>query len=155
MDGVIRFLADDTLLVIMAVTGAALLRGVRREHIVRDYSYVTMAGLTSLLIGKLLSLLYQPSNARPFLELGAKPGAEYIDNPGFPSDHMLLAAVCVLAVYAVTSYTRVAYALAGLALLMGVGRVLALVHTPLDIVGGVVAASLGGLWYVAWKRHFK
>lgn len=155
MEGFVRFLADDTLFIIIGVTGVALLRGVPRRVVVRDYSYGAMAGLTALLLGKLMSLLYQPARERPFLELGTQPGAEFIDNPGFPSDHMLLAVVCVYAVLALTPYTKTAYLLAVLALLMGAGRVLALVHTPLDIVGGIIAATLGAVWYISRRRHFK
>lgn len=106
-----------------------------------------MAGLTSLLVGKVLSLLYQPAIARPFLELGVEPGAAYIDNPGFPSDHALLATVVVAAVYALTRNRKFAAVLGVLVLIMCIGRVLALVHTPLDVAGGVLAGLAGVLWY--------
>ena len=155
MDDVIRFIADDILLIIMALGTVLLLRSVPVRYWLRDYSYVAMAGLTALLIGKLMSLLYQPAVARPFLELGQAPGAEYIDNPGFPSDHALLATAIVVAVYALTPYRKTAYVMAGLVVIMGVGRVLALVHTPLDVVGGIVAALLGGLWYVGRARAMR
>ena len=39
-----------------------------------------------------------------------------------------------------------------MALLVGVGRILALVHTPLDVVGGMAVACLGALWYVDWPN---
>lgn len=155
MEDIIRFIADDILLIIMALGSVLLLRAVPVKRWIRDYSYVAMAGLTALLIGKLMSLLYQPAVARPFLELGQTPGAEYIDNPGFPSDHALLATAIVVAVYALTPYRKTAYVMAGLVLIMGIGRVLALVHTPLDIAGGITAALLGGLWYVGRARYVR
>ena len=106
-----------------------------------------MAGLTSLLAGKMLSLLYQPAVARPFLELGLAPGAAYVDNPGFPSDHALLATVAVVAVYALTRNRRLVAVLGLLVAVMCIGRVVALVHTPLDVVGGILAGLVGAVWY--------
>jgi membrane-associated phospholipid phosphatase len=35
---------------------------------------------------------------------------------------------------------------------VGVGRVLALVHTPIDVIGGVLIALVGALWYLNAKR---
>jgi membrane-associated phospholipid phosphatase len=35
-----------------------------------------------------------------------------------------------------------------LTLMVCLGRVLALVHTPLDVIGGIVVASVGALWYL-------
>jgi len=40
-----------------------------------------------------------------------------------------------------------------LALLVCLGRVLALVHTPLDVAGGLVVALIGGLWYWTDIKH--
>lgn len=153
MDVIIKIAADGLLLLIIAAGGVAILRGVRREQVWIDYSYAIMAGLTSLLIGKLLSLLYQPTIARPFMELGVNPGALYIDNPGFPSDHALLGGVIVLAVYVLTPYKKLAYFLTFALLVMGWARVAALVHTPLDVVGGIAAALAGGIWYLARKHN--
>lgn len=39
-----------------------------------------------------------------------------------------------------------------LACVMGVARVAALVHTPLDIVGGIVAGLAGAIWYIQMKN---
>jgi undecaprenyl-diphosphatase len=153
MDQVIKFIADGLLLIILAVAGTA---GVYQLFIkTRSYRhvapYAVMAGLTSLLIGKLLSLVYQPSVARPYIELGKSAGAAYIDNPGFPSDHALLATVIVVMLFALTPYRRLAYVLFVLVIIMSVGRVLALVHTPLDVVAGILVGLLGGIWYLQRK----
>lgn len=147
MDWLIEFLADGLLLIILAVSGGLFLLHVRSKSWGRVLPVVMMAGLTSLLAGKLMSMVYQPAVARPFIEMGLEPGAAYIDNPGFPSDHMLLAAVVVLVVYFVTPYKKTAYLLGFVALMMGLARVLALVHTPLDIIGGLAAALVGAIWY--------
>lgn len=113
--------------------------------------YVLMAGLTSLLAGKLLSLL-PIKEVRPFVEQGVQAGAAFINNPGFPSDHALLATVVVMAVYVLTPYKKTAYGLMALTLLMCIARVLALVHTPLDIAGGIAAGLVGTVWYLKHKH---
>jgi undecaprenyl-diphosphatase len=95
-----------------------------------------------------MSIVYQPAAQRPFELLGQKAGALYFDNPGFPSDHALFATVIVVAVWALTRKKKLTILLTTLVLLMCIGRVLALVHTPADVIGGVVAGLVGGLWYV-------
>ena len=147
MAELIRFLADGTLLVVLIMTFLILVKSVPFKRWPQVVPLAVMAGMTSLLIGKFMSLLYQPAVARPFIELGVEPGAAFIDNPGFPSDHALLATVAVVAVYALTPYKKLSYVLATVVIVMAVARVLALVHTPLDVVGGVVAGLAGMYWY--------
>lgn len=95
---------------------------------------------------------WQPSSVRPFVEQGVEAGAAYINNPGFPSDHMLLAVIVVATVYFLTSYKKLTYLLALVVLVMAVARVAALVHTPLDMLGGLVAGLAGSWWYVKRKQ---
>lgn len=148
----LKAVADGTLLLILAVSAPILLRAMRR-HWWETLPVVVMAGLTSLLAGKVLSLIYQPAVARPFLALGVEPGAAYIDNPGFPSDHALLATVVIIAVYALTKNRRLGILLTFLLVAMCVGRVMALVHTPLDVIGGIVAGSVGAIWYKKLTKY--
>ena len=73
MDNLIRFAADGLLLTIFfiaAIAGVYWLRHQTKKDIVRLAPIVIMAGMTSLLLGKLLSLVYQPDTARPFVEKG-------------------------------------------------------------------------------------
>jgi undecaprenyl-diphosphatase len=107
-----------------------------------------MAGLTAFLVAKYLATLYQPSGERPFQLLGVAPGAAYLPNPGFPSDHALFAAAITFAVWFETRSRKLAWTLIILTVLVCVGRVLALVHTPLDVLGGIVAATVGAGWYL-------
>jgi membrane-associated phospholipid phosphatase len=43
--------------------------------------------------------------------------------------------------------------LAGLTALICFGRVIALVHTPMDVIFGVVFALLGSFWYFLRPRQ--
>ena len=149
----IRFLADGSLLLILATGGIVLLYDGFKHGLIRQYPYLIMAGLTSLLIGKLLSVAYQPDIERPFIVQGVAPGAAFINNPGFPSDHALLGTVVVLGVYALTKRKTLSLVLAAGVVVMVVARVIALVHTPLDVVGGIIAGLSGGLWYVGRRKQ--
>lgn len=150
---IVRLLADGLVIVIALVAvGALFLRTPASDRYDR-YTRVFMAGLTSYLLAKFIGSIWQPAEQRPFEQLGIDPGAAYLNNPGFPSDHALLAFFLVFAVwYAVRSRT-LTVVLAALALLMCLGRVLALVHTPLDIAGSLVVASVAALWYIDYAKN--
>lgn len=148
MNSLVHLIADGLIVPVVVVGGWALWRYVPKHERLYTYKYILMAGLTSLLVGKLIGILYQPSSERPFELLGQKAGALYFDNPGFPSDHALFVTAIVLAVWAVTRRKNLSIILGLLALLICIGRVLALVHTPLDVIGGILAGLFGGLWYI-------
>ncbi|MFZ1812240.1 MAG: phosphatase PAP2 family protein [Candidatus Saccharimonadales bacterium] len=152
---IIRFLADGLLIIIVVSAIIIGIRGFRWRQWRSLLPIAVMAGLTSLLVGKLMSLVYQPSTVRPFIEHGVQAGAAYVNNPGFPSDHMLLVSAVLCAVYFLTPYRRLTMLLAVLAIVMGTARVIALVHTPIDIFGGVAAGLVGAVWYVRLRRSAK
>ena len=145
---IIRVIADGAVVPIVLIGAWALIFYTPKESRYQDYSKVLMAGLTAFLFAKLIGFVYQPAVVRPFQELGVDAGASFLDNPGFPSDHMLFTTAIVLAVWFITKNKTATIILALLAVLVGLGRVLALVHTPLDIIGGVAIACLGALWYL-------
>ena len=149
----VELFADKGLIAVVLLSGVVGLYWLVKEkpNLKVLFPYVLMAGLTSLLAAKLMSLL-PIQQARPFIQQGVEAGAAFIDNPGFPSDHALVATVVVMAVFVLTPYRKISYVLMVLTLLMGIARVLALVHTPLDIVGGVAAGLVGTLWYVKHKH---
>lgn len=148
----IRFFADGTIIPIVLIAGYALLFCIPKGHRFEAYTRILMAGLTSYLVAKLLGSIYQPSGERPFELLGVAPGASYLNNPGFPSDHALFTAFLTLAVWFEARKRKLATLLLILTLLVCIGRVLALVHTPLDVIGGLLVACIGGLWYIRANR---
>jgi membrane-associated phospholipid phosphatase len=145
---IVKLFADGAVIPIILIAGYALLFLVPKNHRFEAYARILMAGLTAYLLAKLLASVYQPSGERPFQMLGVDPGATYLNNPGFPSDHALFTAFLTLAVWFETRRKGIAITLAVLTRAVCVGRVLALVHTPLDVIGGVVVASIGALWYL-------
>ena len=144
----IKLCADGALAPLALIAGYALLFLIPKGHRFEAYARILMAGLTAYLLAKLLASVYQPSGERPFQILGVAPGASYLNNPGFPSDHALFAMFLTLAVWFETRRKTLTIVLASLTVLICVGRVLALVHTPLDVLGGAVVACLGALWYL-------
>lgn len=148
----IRILADGFVIPVVVVGAWALLFLVPTSGKLEAYSRMLMAGLTSYLLAKLVASIYQPGMERPFQEMGVQAGALYLNNPGFPSDHVLFCTVITLAVWFETRHKKLALILAGLTLLVAIGRVVALVHTPLDVLGGLVFGCLGAIWYLQHER---
>lgn len=145
---IIKLFADGAIVPIVIIAGYALLFLIPKGKRFEAYARIIMAGLTAYLLAKLVASIYQPVGERPFEVLGVKPDALYLNNPGFPSDHALFTTFLTLAVWFETRRKGLAITMAILTVTVCVGRVLALVHTPLDIIGGVVIASVGALWYL-------
>lgn len=151
---IIALFADGAILPIVLIAGYALLFLVPKGHRFEAYARVLMAGITAYLCAKLLASVYQPSGERPFEIMGVEPGASYLPNAGFPSDHALFAGFLTLAVWFETRRKDLTTILACLTVAVCVGRVLALVHTPLDVFGGLVVACFGAVWYLQAERNY-
>lgn len=101
---------------------------------------VILAGVTALILSKLASTLYY--HPRPFVTSGVQPLVAHAANNGFPSDHTTVAAALAMVIY---FYRRKLGAITFvLAALVGIGRVAAHVHSPVDILGGAVLGVLAG-----------
>jgi undecaprenyl-diphosphatase len=148
MQTITRILADGAMIPIVILAGYALLFRIPKDRRFESYSRILMAGLTAYLVAKLLGTIYQPATERPFELLGLEAGASYLNNPGFPSDHALFATFLTLAVWFEARTKKIALVLVALTVLVCLGRVLALVHTPLDVMGGILVACTGALWYL-------
>lgn len=143
----IRLIADAAVIPVVLIGAWAVLFKVPKGHRFEAYSRILMAGLTAYMLAKFIGTVYQPATLRPFELLGVDPGAYYLNNPGFPSDHALFVTAITCAVWFETRMKKTSLLLASLVILICVGRVVALVHTPLDVIGGVAIALIGALWY--------
>lgn len=144
----VTLIADGAVIPVVLIGAWALLFKVPMSHRYRAYCRVLLAGLTSYAFAKLVASVYQPELQRPFELMGVQAGASYLNNPGFPSDHVLFCAAITLAVWFETKHKVATILLVTLTILVGTGRILALVHSPLDVIGGVMFAVLGALWYL-------
>lgn len=147
LDIFIRLIADVAVIPIALIAAWALIFKIPKGKRFAAYSRILMAGLTAYLLAHFVAAIYQPATLRPFELLGVDPRAFYLNNPGFPSDHALFVTALLCAVWFETRSKKVTIILLVLVLLVCIGRVVALVHTPLDVVGGVLIALVGALWY--------
>ena len=142
-------LIADGLVFVTAILGAyALIKFIPNKDKYQVYARILMAGLTAYLAAKIAGFFYQPETLRPFELMGVEAGASFLNNPGFPSDHALFVMAIALAVWAETRQKWLTVLMMALVVIVCIGRVLALVHTPLDVVAGVIVACIGGLWYL-------
>lgn len=105
----------------------------------------------AFVLGEIAGLLFQ--NPRPFVELGISPLVPHEANNGFPSTHALVAMTVAFTTFL---YDRnIGLMLSGMAVFVGIGRILALVHSPLDVVGSaLIATSVAGVaFYLVQKLH--
>lgn len=144
----VKLIADGAVIPVVLIGAYMLAFKIPKGHRYEAYCRILMAGLTAYLVAKLLATLYQPSIERPFELMGVAPGAAYLQNSGFPSDHALFTAAITLAVWFETRMKKTTIALAFFTVLVCIGRVLALVHTPLDVTAGVLVALTGAVWYL-------
>ncbi|MFZ1801634.1 MAG: phosphatase PAP2 family protein [Candidatus Saccharimonas aalborgensis] len=154
MQFVIKLLADGLMLPIALLAGYALLVRVPKKDRYDRYTRILMAGVTSYLVAKYLGAVWQPETLRPFELSGQIAGAAYLNNPGFPSDHTLFASFLTLAVWYGTRLKWLTILLGVLTVTVAIGRVLALVHTPIDVIGGMIIGVLGAVWYIAYGKIF-
>jgi len=152
MQWIVKILADGLVIPVVLVGAYTLLHDVPHQKKYQTYLRVLMAGLTAYAAAKVISVLYQPASLRPFEALGVSAGASFLNNPGFPSDHALFTMAITLAVWFAAKNKRLAIICLVLTLLVGIGRVVALVHTPLDVVGGLVIACVGVIWYLPLRK---
>jgi undecaprenyl-diphosphatase len=137
-DFLLRVIADWLVVPVIIIGGLCVFRiepGKRYQALARAF----VVGLVALLFSGIIRLLV-PEGERPFEQLGVQAGAAYLDNPGFPSDHALLVFTVAFVVWGATKSRTLAVILLSLSILVVIGRVAALVHTPADIIGGIACA---------------
>src|SRR5262245_31615956 len=138
----IKIIADWLVIAVVIVGGIGFLL-LAKPGRYQLMARAVLTGLAALLLAKIASLVYQGD--RPFVLLGELPKASFLNNPGFPSDHALLVFVITFVVWASTKNKPLSLALLIMSSLVSIGRVLALVHTPLDVFGGLACAFLAVL----------
>ena len=152
---IVKLIADGLVVPIALIGIYALLKLVPNDKKYLVYARVLMAGLTAYLAAKIIGAIYQQDQMRPFEVLGVAAGASFLNNPGFPSDHALFTMAITLAVWFGAKDWRLAVICLAMTILVCVGRVIALVHTPLDVIGGLLIACVGIVWYLPMKRAEK
>ena len=150
MDNLIIFCAKYLIFVIVSIVLLVWLKSSVKTRW-QFAAAVILAGIIAFALGKITGALYY--HPRPFVTQNIQPLISHGNDNGFPSEHTLLAMALSTVVYYYRP--RLAAGLFGLTLLVGIGRVLAHVHSPVDILGGLVLGVLAG-WagYRLAKRLF-
>lgn len=95
--------------------------------------YWVVAGVIGVIVTKTAgALIYDP---RPFVVHHVTPLFYHVPDNGFPSDHTVLTTIVALTI--AQRSRPMGAVLMALALVLGSARVVARVHSPLDIAGGV------------------
>ncbi|HXH27376.1 MAG TPA: phosphatase PAP2 family protein [Candidatus Acidoferrum sp.] len=138
----IKFIADYLVVPIVLLGAWAILsspKNVRWQRV----GWAAVAGGVALALAWVASLFYQ--DKRPFLAAGVSAKASYLINMSFPSLHVLLVFTATFIVWGATKRPLVSLIMLGLSIVVAIGRMVALVHSPVDVLGGVGCALLAYL----------
>lgn len=135
MDALVVFCAKYLYLVCIALYFFALWQTEAKRRL--DFIVLSVFSFPlSLLVGKLLNHVIQ--DPRPFVVEHVTPLVAHAPDNGFPSDHTLLTMTIAAVVFAYNK--KLGSILFILAALVGLSRVMAKIHHPLDIIGSTLIA---------------
>lgn len=151
MDILIVFLAKYLIWIVFAVSIILIGYDVFKTKNWRAFGFIILAALTAVLASQIFHLI--PVEVyRPYQLMGTSPLIEpSVDSP-FPSDHVTFAFTAAFAVILMTRYRKIGLVVLLAAFGVLAGRLLALVHSPLDVVGGLICAGVGTIWYYIYYR---
>lgn len=137
MDQIIIF-AAKYLFVIAPLAMATCFFALSRHEKIKFIIFSFLSLSLSLSLAKLLNrFIFTP---RPFVVEHTTPLVPHTPDNGFPSDHTLLVATIALIIFV---YNRKLGTVIGiLAVIIGVARILAKVHSPIDVLGSILIAVI-------------
>lgn len=140
MDSLIKYTAEYMIVLVIAAVAVTwyLLPKINRWRFILS---VAVAGVIALVLARIASRVYY--DPRPFVTQHVQPLFYHAPNNGFPSDHSLLAMALTVSVYFFNK--RLAGIMLVLTALIGVARVLANVHSPIDIAGAWLIGIIGAV----------
>lgn len=152
MDNLIIFLAKYLVWIVFGVAVVLIGLEVYKTRNWRLLGFVALAFLTAFLVNQILHLL--PVEVyRPYQLTGETPLITPSKDSPFPSDHVTFAFTAAFAALIMTKHRKIGIALLIAAFGVLAGRILALVHSPLDVVGGFMCALSGVVWYYIYYRN--
>lgn len=139
MDSIIKFCAKDLIFILVLVFLYAAFKTPKNQRKQLLIALI-LAGLIAAILDKLAGKIYY--DPRPFVAHNVKPLISHSADNGFPSEHTVLAATLSTLIYFYRKQlTVVAFALT---LIIGISRIAAHVHSPIDIVGGLAIGGIAG-----------
>jgi len=140
MDSIIIFGAKYLFVIVALLFVLAWLQAGRKQKLEILLAFI-IAGILALVMDKIAAKLYY--DPRPFVSHHLKPLVAHAADNGFPSEHTLF--TITLSTIIIFYRKKLGIAAFVLALLVGIGRVAAHVHSPIDIVGGIVFGVVAGI----------
>lgn len=101
---------------------------------------IVVAVVLAAILDKISSKLYY--DPRPFVTHHVKPLVTHAADNGFPSEHTLFCFTFAAVIYLYRQ--RLGWLALGLSLLVGISRVAAHVHSPIDIIGSIAMGLAAG-----------
>lgn len=140
MDSLIIFCAKNLiyLMILLAIIYWFILKTEQKKHFI---VFGIVSGIVAFILAKIGGALFY--NARPFVSEHVQPLIQHAANNGFPSDHTLLAMVITVTVFSISRRWGIGFMI--LTIIIGSSRVFAYVHHPIDIIGSIVFALVGGV----------
>ena len=138
----------------IVVPAVALIYWIVAPAVTKRYLVVVgiATGVVSVLIGQIIAHFY--FDVRPFMTGHFPPLIPHAPDNGFPSDHTLLSSI--IAATITPANVRLGIVLWIIAALVGVARVSAGLHHPIDVVGSIcIAAAIGAVihWIFRGRRE--
>lgn len=139
MDGIITFCAQYLIIAVALVYVYIFFKLSPKSR--KQFIAVTVAALViAAILDKLAGALYY--DPRPFVSHSVKPLFAHGADNGFPSDHTLFSTTIAAVLYFYRKkFAAIAFVLA---VIIGSARVAAHVHSPIDIIGGLVLGAIAG-----------
>lgn len=137
MHWLIKFVGNYFILVSLAILAVYWVRVNAKEKVSITWQLLC-GGVLALLLSTIASHLYY--DTRPFVTEHTVPLIAHAADNGFPSDHALFTSFIGFAIY--LHSRAVGSVLLLVAVLVGVARVAARIHHPIDIVGSFVIAAI-------------
>jgi len=140
MNSIIVFCASYLYLFVIVGIGIAWLRTAKSLR-VQFIVATVIAGAIALILSRIASRLYY--DPRPFVTEHVKPLIAHAADNGFPSDHALLTMTLTATTYFYNK--KVALGMLVLTILVVAARILAKIHSPLDIGAAWVFGAMGAV----------
>jgi undecaprenyl-diphosphatase len=140
MDSVIIFCAKYLFLSIVLILGFVWLKAGKTKKVELAVATV-LAGILAYGLMKFAGWLYY--DPRPFVTQHIKPLVSHGADNGFPSEHTVFAMTVssIICLY----NKRFGFIALMVTLIVGVSRVLAHVHSPVDIAAGILIGAIAGI----------
>jgi len=153
LDAIIIFFAKYYILFLIVLSVYVIYHDYR-FHSKKRASFYSLKVFFTLLSTSLLTFSFRSiyHHDRPFVTLSI-PHLLFEPTYSFPSGHTIFAFGLATAIY--FSHKRFAYVLFGSGLLIGLARIMAGVHYPFDIFGGIMLGILTGVFVERMTKLMK